>query len=374
MKNKLMVDTATIIVKAGNGGTGIVSFLHEAMRAKGGPDGGNGGDGGDVYFLADSNMATLRDFRSKTEYRAENGQPGSGKQMTGAGGNDLIIKVPLGTQIFEISEEREVLIGDITKAGEKLLVSKGGIGGRGNAHFKSAVNRTPREFTEGESGEKRTVRLEIKLIADIGLIGLPNAGKSTLINQMAGTSAKVGSYPFTTLQPNLGTCLLKNGRTIIVADLPGLIEGASEGRGLGDEFLRHVERTRLLIHLIDPYNHESVPLDRYALSSYWTIRKELKNYGAGLSDKKEIVVINKIDLTEVKEFFEKIKKAFKKYKIKVIGISAATGEGVEVLKEIIMLELEKVPKGWEFDVKKPVKVYTISNLPNRRIVFKSKGP
>lgn len=373
MNKKLMVDIVIIEVVAGKGGDGMVSFHRNILRPKGGPDGGDGGKGGDVYFEGDANMATLMDFRSKTSYKAQGGQPGGGKQMTGANGEDLLIRIPQGTQIIELRGKRETLVGDMTKDNQRILLARGGNGGKGNTRFKSSTNRTPYEFTYGLSGDRKRIKLEIKLIADVGLVGLPNAGKSTLINQMAGTSAKVGSYPFTTLAPNLGVCLLKNGRTAIVADLPGLIEGASKGKGLGGEFLRHLERTKLIVHLIDPYNYENEPFDSYAKSSYRTIRGELDNYGAGLDGKKEIVVINKIDLTEVKDALPEMVRAFKELGVSVLGISAATGEGTEELKDMIMNELEKVVEEPGFDVKSPVKVYTINNLPNKRIVFRSEG-
>jgi GTP-binding protein len=353
MKN-VSVDIAQIVVKAGNGGDGRVSFRREKYIPRGGPDGGDGGDGGSVVLVADGNMATLRDFKARKKFEAKSGEQGGKKKMTGQNGEDLRVKVPLGTLVYQ----GETLIGDMVENGQELFVASGGRGGKGNDRFKSSRNRTPEQFTKGTQGEEKVLKLEVKLIADVGLIGLPNAGKSTLINKLAGTSAKVANYPFTTLSPNLGVVRFKSGREAILADLPGLIEGASEGRGLGDEFLRHAERTRLIVHVTD------------SIESYKTIRKELENYGGGLVNKKEIVVLNKLDLVEVKENFSEVKKDFDKAGVEVLGISALTGEGVVELLTQIERELGKIPDKPKFDAKRPVKVYSIGDLPNRRIVFR----
>ncbi|MDC0449217.1 GTPase ObgE [bacterium] len=357
-----MIDIANIKINGGNGGDGIVHFLREKFMPKGGPDGGDGGGGGDVYFVATTDLATLADFRSKQNFKAESGEAGREKNQTGASGEDLYIKVPVGTLITELDGEDETLVADLCLPGQEHLAARGGLGGRGNTRFKSSTNRTPMQFTKGILGDEKDIKLEIKLVADVGLIGLPNAGKSTLINKLTNARAKVASYPFTTLSPNLGVCGLKGGQEIILADIPGLIEGASEGKGLGDEFLRHVERTRILVHLIDPLVED-------AWESYELIQRELKEYGAGLSDKKEIVVINKLDITEIKEGFPEIKTEFEKNGIEILGISAVSGEGLEVLLERIQQVLAKVPEDYGFQVAEPVKIYTIENLPNRRIVF-----
>lgn len=371
MYKNMFVDTAEINVKAGKGGNGKVSFKRIKFKAKGGPDGGDGGDGGNVTFKVNPNMATLMDFRSKPVYKAKDGAPGGHKSMTGANGDDLIVFVPQGTLMYQVVGDEKTLIGDLTEKGQEITLAKGGRGGRGNESFKSATNQTPIQFTRGSPGEEKKFHLEIKLIADVGLVGLPNAGKSTLINQLAGTKAKVGSYPFTTLNPNLGICELKNGNKVILADLPGLIEGASKGKGLGDAFLRHVERTRLIIHLIDPFSADpSKDMVEKALNSYHSIRKELMDYGSNLEDKVEIVVVNKIDLQEVKENLDKLKKAFKSQKIEVLGISALSGEGSDALLSKITQEIEKIPEKPVFSVKTPTKVYTISDLPNKRMVFR----
>jgi len=357
-----MIDVAKIKVKAGNGGDGRVSFRREKYIPKGGPDGGDGGNGGSIYFVADNNLSTLMDFRSKRIFEVHSGEEGGKKKMTGKTSEDLYIKVPVGTLVYEKRDEKEILVGDLTENGEKLLIARSGMGGKGNFRFRSSTNQTPMQYTKGTLGEEKEVRLEVKLIADIGLIGMPNAGKSTLINFLTNANAKVASYPFTTLSPNLGTCVLKNGQMVVLADIPGLIEGASKGKGLGDDFLRHIERTRILIHILDPMQGKAV-------SNYDTIRKELAEYGHGLSDKKEIVVVNKMDLTESRESFSKIKKDFKSKKIEVLGISAATGEGVDVLMNRVTEVLEKVPRDVSFEPEKVTKLYTIDNLPNKRMVF-----
>jgi GTP-binding protein len=388
----MLIDTAKIKVKAGKGGDGAVSFRREKFIAKGGPDGGDGGAGGDVYLVADHNLATLMDFRTQPFYKAQGGVSGSKRQSTGADGEDLNIKVPVGTLVYEFrilkneeeefpkisnnkgEEKEEILVADLTEHGQNILICKGGIGGKGNYAFKSSTNQTPRQFTPGGKGEEKELRLEIKLIADVGLVGMPNAGKSTLVNQLTSANAKVANYPFTTLSPNLGICNLNSGESIVIADIPGLIEGASEGKGLGDEFLRHVERTRLLVHMIDPFgegneSEDLEKLDEIAWNAYTTIRKELEDYSQELTQKKEIVVINKLDITEVAENFEKIRGRFAKEGIEVLGISAVTGEGIDVLKKVLMQILPTVPERKIFEPAPVVKTYTIENLPNRRMVF-----
>ena len=385
----MLIDTAKIKIKAGNGGKGHVSFRREKYIPRGGPDGGDGGAGGDVYLVADHNLATLMDFRTQPFYNAQNGEEGSKRQSTGADGSDLTIKVPTGTLVYEIrtkggakngqekvasdaaSSEEEILVGDMVEHGQSLLICKGGHGGKGNYAFKSSTNQAPRQFTPGGTGEEKELRLEVKLIADVGLIGMPNAGKSTLINQLTSANAKVANYPFTTLSPNLGVCPLNSGETIIIADIPGLIEGASEGKGLGDDFLRHVERTRLLVHIIDPFGEGNDPekLVETSWQAYATIRKELSDYNEELAQKKEVVIINKLDITEVAEKFGEIKAFFKEKGIEVLGISAVTGEGVEELKVALMRVLPSVPERKVFEPAPVVRTYNIGNLPNRRMVF-----
>lgn len=380
--SKRLVDIAKIIVKAGNGGDGRVSFRREKYIPKGGPDGGDGGSGGSIYIVGDHNMATLMDFRSKTVYKADNGAMGGGKKMSGKSADDLVIKVPIGTLIYEIQGQEKTLIGDITDRSENvpLMVARGGNGGKGNDRFKSSKNRTPMQFTYGGKGEEKELELEIKLVADVGLIGFPNAGKSTLINQITGANAKTANYPFTTLIPNLGVLRVSDGQDIIVADIPGLIEGASEGKGLGDDFLRHVERTRLLVHIIDPMYGTLSPeeadsksvnelLVDNSIKGYEAIRGELSAYGGGLIDKPEIVVINKIDITEVQNALEDITQEFTKRKLSVFGISAFTGENVTTLARVIIERLKDIPKSASFEPEvAPTKIYTPDNLPNKRIV------
>ena len=368
-----MIDLVKIKLRAGNGGDGKVSFFREKGTPKGGPDGGDGGDGGSVYFVADRNMATLRDFRTKEMYAGEDGGHSGKLKMYGADGKDYRISVPLGTLVYEIKEGREVLVADMDDDGKEFLIARGGIGGRGNYRFRSSTNQTPVQYTPGTLGEQKDIKLEVKLVADVGLIGLPNAGKSTLLNRLTHANVKVANYPFTTLSPNLGVMELENGENIIISDIPGLIEGASEGKGLGDEFLRHVERTRVLVHLIDPlegYSGEGglTPAEN-ALSNYRKIRKELEVYGKGLMDKPELVVINKMDITESKDDAVHIFSEFKKNGISAEGISGVTGEGVEKLMGRIKKILEENPKRSVFNAEKPVKLFTIENLPNKRMVF-----
>ncbi len=375
-----MIDTVNIKIKSGKGGDGRVSFLREKYKPKGGPDGGDGGRGGDVVLEADENYHTLRDFRSKPNLEAQNGEAGKMNNMFGKAGEDLIIKIPVGTLVYELRGGEEVLVGDFVKHEQSMIVAKGGVGGKGNFRFRSSMNQTPTQFTYGGPSVIKEMKLEIKLVADIGIVGLPNAGKSTLINQLTKAAAKIGNYPFTTLEPNLGVAIVNNKR-IVFADIPGLIEGASEGKGLGDEFLRHVERNKVLLHLIDPtfdaensglidFSHEENILENVT-KNYEIIRNELKNFKSkyvDLASKKEIVVINKIDITEVRENQQKIKDVFSQMGIDVYFISAFTGEGVlEVLKKLneVVENTEEIV----FERKKPVKIIHIEDLKNRRFVY-----
>ena len=380
-----MIDIAKIKVKAGNGGDGGVSFRREKFVPRGGPDGGDGGDGGCVYFVASTNLVTLRDFRQKDVFRAANGQPGSKKKMYGSAGEDLYIKVPIGTLVYEKHGEKdeEVLIGDLHEDTQTLLVARGGKGGKGNFKFRSSTNQTPIQYIPGGNGEEKTVRLEIKLVADIGLVGMPNAGKSTLINRLTNANAKVANYPFTTLEPNLGILTFDDGETVILSDIPGLVEGASAGKGLGDEFLRHVERTRILLHLVDPMDFidqrmseefNGLVLAENALKNYKMIRDELESYGHDLTRKPELIVINKLDITEVADAFEDIKSAFSAITDNALfGISAVTGEGLSELMVGVRKILAKNPKKIVFNAVKPTKIYTLENLPNKRMVFGEGG-
>jgi len=283
------LDQAKIYVKSGWGGSGCVSFRREAHVEYGGPDGGDGGDGGDVWVQAVDGLNTLIDYRYRQHFKAERGHNGAGRNRTGRGGDDVILKAPVGTQVLD--EDKQTLLADLTRAGQRALLAKGGIGGKGNAHFKSSRHQAPRISQPGEPGEERTIWLHLKLIADAGLVGLPNAGKSTVLSAASHARPRIASYPFTTLNPNLGVVEINADARFILADIPGLIEGAHEGAGLGDRFLGHIERCALLIHLIDVTAED--PVDAWR-----TVRRELRAYSASIADKREIVVLNKIDAAD----------------------------------------------------------------------------
>lgn len=329
-----MVDSAKIVIKAGDGGDGVAHFRREKFSPKGGPDGGDGGDGGDIYIEVDKNLSTLSNFAHKKKYMAEKGRPGMGALRSGKAGEDLVIKVPLGT-LIKFEDDRGKIVLDIDDASMRELVARGGRGGIGNNHFKSSSNQTPREFTEGVKGEKFELELELKLLADIGLVGLPNTGKSTLLSVLTKARPKIADYEFTTLEPNLGVMPIQD-RSLVLADIPGLIEGASKGKGLGIQFLRHVERTSVLVHLV--VANEGLTLRRgKPYSDYETIRKELKEFGNGLSEKKEIVVLNKIDLIDDKKVDE-IVEFFKEKGVEILPISCGTMAGIEALKKKVLEE------------------------------------
>src|SRR3989440_863035 len=286
------LDQAKIFVRSGAGGPGAVSFRREKYIEYGGPDGGDGGKGGDIVFEAVEGLNTLIDFRYTQHFRAPRGKGGAGSNRTGAGGDDLVIRVPVGTQIFADDEDR-TLLADLTKVGERVTLLHGGLGGRGNASYKTSTNRAPRQHQTGIPGEEMWVWLRLKLLADVGLVGLPKAGKSTFLNSVSNAGAKVGDYPFTTLRPQLGVVRHK-GREFVLADIPGLIEGAAEGAGIGDRFLGHVERTRLLLHLIDGSGEQPV-------EAWRVVRGELDSYGEGLTDKPEVIALTKADLLDENE-------------------------------------------------------------------------
>ncbi len=334
----MFVDQAVIEVRAGNGGDGCVSLYREKGRPKGGPDGGDGGRGGDVYFYADPGLNTLYDFRGTRHWHATNGEPGRGKQQHGADGKDKSIKVPPGTLIYD--DDTDELLADLGPD-ERALICKGGKGGFGNEHFKHSTNQTPRIATPGEPGEHRTLRLELKLIADAGLVGKPNAGKSTLLKSLTRAEPKIGSYPFTTLSPQLGIAELDAARRLVLADIPGLIEGAAEGAGLGHEFLRHVERTRLLVHVLDI----APPDGSSPAGNYRAIRAELASYSSVLAEKKELIVLNKLDLIPEADREQLIKDLRVELQlgadIEVLGISGATGFGLNALLESLWTRLDK---------------------------------
>ena len=325
------LDQAKIYVKAGDGGPGSSSFRREKFVEFGGPDGGDGGDGGSIILSAQENLNTLIDFRFKQHFKAERGQNGMGKKKTGKNGKDLILKIPIGTQIFE--EDNNTLIDDLTKIGQKIVIAKGGKKGLGNVRFKSSTNRAPRKKTDGSEGESFWICLQLKVIADIGIIGMPNAGKSSLLSMLTKAKPKIANYPFTTINPNLGVASY-NDKEITLADIPGLIEGAHEGIGLGDKFLRHIERCKSLIHLIDI-------TDENVLENYQKIRKELSKYSTSLLKKKEIIVFNKIDIISVNESNTKISSFKKKIRKNIYKISVIQNNGLTNLKKNLINNVHK---------------------------------
>jgi GTP-binding protein len=320
------LDQAKIYVRSGEGGPGAVSFRREKYIEYGGPDGGNGGKGGDIVFECIAGLNTLIDFRYTQHFRAPRGSGGSGSNRTGAGGNDLVIRVPLGTQV--LSEDKEEVLIDFTEVGQREVLFRGGDGGRGNASYKTSTNRTPRQHGTGWPFGEAWVWLRLKLLADAGLVGLPNAGKSTFINQVTNAQAKVGEYAFTTTRPQLGVVRHKQ-REFVVADIPGLIQGAAEGAGIGDRFLGHIERCRVLLHLVDAN-------DADVAESYRIVRDELENYGEGLTDKKVIVALNKIDMLDPELIAALSAELAEASGAEVMAISGASGAGVEaVLDQLI---------------------------------------
>ena len=320
------LDQAKIYVKAGDGGSGSASFRREKFIEFGGPDGGDGGRGGSVIIVADENLNTLIDFRYQQHFKAEKGKDGMGKKKTGKSGKDLILKVPIGTQIFE--EDNNTLIEDLTKTVQKTVIANGGKGGLGNVRFKSSTNRAPKKKTDGDKGEEFWIWLQLKVIADIGIIGMPNSGKSSLLSVITSARPKIANYPFTTINPNLGVANYNN-KEVTLADIPGLIEGAHEGIGLGDKFLRHIERCKNILHLIDITNEN-------LLENYSKVRKELFKYSDKLMKKKEIIVFNKIDMINDKEIKKKIKIFSKKIKKKIYVISALKHKGLNNIKRTLI--------------------------------------
>ena len=325
------LDQAKIYIKAGNGGSGSASFRREKFIEYGGPDGGDGGNGGSVIFVSERNLNTLIDFRYSQHFKAEKGQDGSKRNKTGAGGEDLIIKVPVGTQIYE--EDNNTLIYDFVKNNEKYLIATGGKGGLGNVRFKSSTNRAPKKKTKGKLGEEFWIWLQLKVIADIGIVGLPNAGKSSLLAALTKARPKIASYPFTTLDPNLGVAYYDN-KEITLADIPGLVEGAHKGVGLGDKFLRHIERCKVLLHLVDLSEED-------LLGNYKKIRNELSNYDKNLSKKKEIIFFNKSDLFDKKDIDIKIKTFKNKIKSKLEIISIFSKKDLLKIKKILLKHVSK---------------------------------
>src|SRR5438270_4369112 len=319
----MFVDEAVIHVKAGDGGAGCVSFRREKYVPKGGPDGGDGGNGGSVVFLADPSKDTLLDFAGKHHWKAPRGEAGMGKKMYGKSGDDLVIRVPPGTLVYD--SDHNILIADLDQPGKRLTIARGGKGGRGNVHFKNASNQTPRYAEPGTEGQERNLKLELKLIADVGLVGMPNAGKSTLLSAISAARPKVADYPFTTLEPQLGIVELVGDRRMVVADIPGFIEGAQRGAGLGHAFLRHIERTKIIVHLLDLYpTDNSDPAENYR-----TIRKELEAFSPELAGKREIIAANKMDLAIDDEALQKLLAEIPDREI--FAISGVSRQGLEQL-------------------------------------------
>jgi len=330
------LDQAKIFVRSGAGGPGAVSFRREKFVEFGGPDGGAGGKGGDVVFEAVPGLNTLIDFRYTQHFRAPRGKGGSGSNRTGAGGGDLVVKVPVGTQILADDEERS-LLADLTTVGQRVTLLEGGLGGRGNASYKTSTNRAPRQHQTGQDGQELWVWLRLKLLADVGLLGLPNAGKSTFLNAVSNAAAKVGDYPFTTLRPQLGVVRHK-GLEFVVADIPGLIEGAADGAGIGDRFLGHVERTRVLLHLVDASSDDPV-------EAWRIVRGELDGYGADLVTKTELIALSKADLVDDKARAKIVKALEKASGARVFPISAPLGEGLDPLLDALIERLGQADSG-----------------------------
>jgi len=354
----MFIDQIEIFVRSGKGGDGMVHFRREKFVPRGGPDGGDGGKGGDVVFEVKPTLNTLSTFRPKQKFKAEDGVGGGSSQLTGRGGKDLVIHVPPGTVLFELPADggAPILLGDLTQPGERLIVCKGGRGGRGNQHFATSRNQAPRTAERGEPWEEKHLKLELKLIADIGLIGVPNAGKSTLLSVLTNAKPKIAAYPFTTLEPNLGVAPIDDDTSVVLADIPGLIEGAAEGAGLGHDFLRHIQRTRVLVHLLDGLSSDP-------LADYSQINAELSLFDPNLAKKPQIVALNKIDQPEVQERLKELKAAFKKKKVELRTISALARTDTRDLLLAAVQKLAETPPLEEFEA--PVPVYRPEADPNQ---------
>ena len=350
----MFTDYVKIYAKAGNGGNGAISFRREKYVAAGGPDGGDGGKGGDIYFEVDPDSNTLIDFRYSKKFKAESGKNGEGGHRYGKSGQDLYIKVPIGTIVRDANTNE--ILADLSEPGQKALILKGGIGGKGNAHFATSTRQAPRFAQDGENGEERELILELKLLADVGLIGFPNVGKSTFLSMTTSATPKIADYHFTTLEPNLGVVKTDYGDSFIIADIPGIIEGASGGTGLGLQFLRHIERTRLLLHVIDVSGSEG----RNPVDDFYTINNELKNYSEKLSKRKQIIVANKIDIMQDESLYKDLEKVAKENNMEIFKISAATNQGVSELIKHVAEVLKTLPKENLVEIKDR-KVYTLKD-------------
>lgn len=351
----MFTDYVRIHAEAGKGGNGAIAFRREKYVAAGGPDGGDGGKGGDVYFKVDKDANTLIEFRYKKKFKAENGENGEGGHRFGKSGEDLYIPVPIGTVIKDTATDE--VLADLSEPGQVALILKGGRGGKGNSHFATSTRQAPRFAQDGEPGEEKELTLELKLLADVGLIGFPNVGKSTFLSVVTSATPKIANYHFTTIEPNLGVVKSKYGDSFVIADIPGIIEGASEGIGLGIQFLRHIERTRLLLHFIDVSGIEG----RNPVEDYYKVNEELKKYSEKLSKRTQIIVANKIDSMQDSSLYEELEKVAKEHKQKIFKISGATGEGVEELMNYVSKTLKTLPKENLVEIKEKEKVYTLKD-------------
>ncbi len=359
----MFTDYAKITIKSGNGGNGAATFRREKYVAAGGPDGGDGGIGGSIYFFVDRDLNTLLDFRYKKIFKAENGEDGSGNNCYGKKGEDLYIGVPLGTIIKDAETGR--VVADLSNENQKELVLQGGRGGKGNVHFATSTRQAPRFSQDGERGKEKEVILELKLLADVGLIGFPNVGKSTFLSKVTSAKPKIADYHFTTIIPNLGVVKSIYGDSFVIADIPGIIEGASVGVGLGIQFLRHIERTRLLLHVIDVSGIEG----RNPVEDFYTINKELENYSEKLSKRTQIIVANKVDVIQNEDKYKDLEKLAKEKNIEIFKISAATGEGIDKLMNRVTKILKILPKEELIEVEEKM-VYTLDNEKNQFTVTK----
>ena len=354
----MFTDYAKIKVKSGNGGNGAVTFRREKYVAASGPDGGDGGKGGDIYFVVDKDLNTLLDFRFKKNFKAEDGKNGEGSHRYGKSGEDLYIKVPRGTVIKDA--ETEKVLADLSEENQKELLFEGGRGGKGNSHFATSTRQAPRFAQDGEKGIEKELILELKLLADVGLLGYPSVGKSTFLSKVTSAKPKIADYHFTTLVPNLGVVKGEFGDSFVIADIPGIIEGASEGVGLGLQFLRHIERTRLLLHIIDVSGIEG----RDPEDDFYKINEELKKYSEKLSKRKQIIVANKIDIMQDDELYKKLEKVAKENNLELYKISGATGEGLKELLSRVSTLLKELPKEELVEIEKEHKVYTLEEHKN----------
>ena len=350
----MFTDYTKIIIKSGDGGNGAATFRREKYVASGGPDGGDGGNGGNIYFQVDKDKNTLIDFRYNKKFKAKNGENGSGSHCNGKYGEDLYIKVPIGTVVKDAQTGK--VLADLSEPNQKELILKGGRGGRGNSHFATATRQAPRFSEDGEKGEEKELILELKLLADVGLLGFPNVGKSTFLSIVTDAKPKIANYHFTTIIPNLGVVKTKNNDGFVIADIPGIIEGASEGTGLGIQFLRHVERTRLLLHFLDVSGQEG----RNPVEDFYAINKELAKYSEKLSKRKQIIVANKIDVMQDDKLLKEVEKLAEKEKLELFKISAVTKEGVESLIDYVSKVLKELPKEDLIEVEEKM-VYTLED-------------